>query len=117
MKRVLLLMAVVAASVLMAWLAVARASATSGIAPRSIAVRPGDEIRVLGAPIGCRVAQMRAFEGRIVVDCRRIGRLRGTYGTLLSAREAGLVRFESNSTGKLLYRAAHHGSIRKCGTP
>jgi hypothetical protein len=75
-KRVLLLIAVVAASALVAWLAVARASATSGIAPRSIAVRPGDEIRV-----------------------------------------AGLVRFESNSTGKLLYRAAHHGSIRKCGTP
>jgi hypothetical protein len=115
-KRVLLVFAIVAASVPGAWLAVARASATSGIAPRTIAVRAGDEIRVLGAPVGCRVAHMRGFEGRIVVDCRRTGRLRGTYGTLLSAREAGLVRFESNRTGKLLYRAAQHGSIRKCGT-
>lgn len=116
MKRVLVLFAVLALSAsVLAWLAVARASATSGSAPRSITVQAGDEIRVVGAPVGCRVAHMRGFQGRLVLDCRRTGKLRGTYGTLLSGREVGLVRFESNRTGRLLYRAAHYGSIRKCG--
>jgi hypothetical protein len=116
MNRALLLFAVGAVSVsVLAWLAVGRASATSGVASRSITVQAGDEIRVLGAPVGCRVAHMRGFPGRLVLDCRRTGRLRGTYGTLLSGREAGLVRFESNHTGKLLYRADHYGSVRKCG--
>ncbi|MFL6031136.1 MAG: hypothetical protein ACJ74D_14045 [Gaiellaceae bacterium] len=114
MIRALLLVAVLAASGV-AWLAVSRASATSSV-PHPIVVRAGDEIRVLGAPVGCRVVHMRGFAGRLVVDCRRTGNLRGTYGTLLSGREVGLVRFESDHTGKLLYRAAQYGSIRKCGT-
>jgi hypothetical protein len=57
---------------------------------------------------------MSQFGGRVVIDCRRAGPLAGTYGTLLTAREAALIRFESRHVAKRFAEATHDGSIRRC---
>jgi hypothetical protein len=113
-----LLASVVAVSVFAsaAWLVVGgTTSAARNASARTVTVHLGDHIRVSGAPLGCRVVRMREFDGRIVVDCRRAGSLRGTYGTVLTAREAALIRFESSHTARLAYVATHHRAVRKCG--
>ena len=87
-------------------------------APRAksemVVVRLGDRIRVADASIGCRVARMRQLGGRIVVDCRRAGALAGTYGTLLTAREVAVMRFQSKHSAKLVVVATHEGGVRRC---
>jgi hypothetical protein len=99
-----------------AWLVVGATTSAAGTAgTRTVTVHLGDHIRVDGARLGCRVAKMRELQGRIVVDCRRAGSLRGTYGTLLTAHEAALIRFESSHTARLAYVATHHGGVLKCG--
>jgi hypothetical protein len=75
---------------------------------------PGDRIRVLGAPIACRVVRMSQLGGRVVVDCRRAGALQGTYGTFLTAREAVLVRFESERTAKRVAVGVHERGTKRC---
>jgi hypothetical protein len=89
--------------------------ASDSASARTVTVRLGDQVRVEGAPLGCRVVRMRELHGSVVVDCRRAGPLRGSYGTLLTAREAALVRFESSHTGRLVYIAKHQGAIHRCG--
>lgn len=79
-----------------------------------VVVQLGDRIRVADASIGCRVARMRQLGGRIVVDCRRAGALAGTYGTLLTAREVAVMRFQSKHSAKLVVVATHEGGVRRC---
>jgi hypothetical protein len=76
--------------------------------------KPGDRIRVVGAPIACQVVRMSQLGGRVVVDCRRAGDLRGTYGTFITAREAVLVRFESGRTAKRVAVGVHERSPKSC---
>jgi hypothetical protein len=57
---------------------------------------------------------MRQFGGRVVIDCRRAGALRGTYGTLFTAREAVLVEFESSKTAKRVAVGVHHQDLQCC---
>lgn len=78
-----------------------------------IEARLGDQIRVVDAPIGCRVVRMRQLGRRVAIDCRRAGSLRGTYGTLFTAREAALVHFESSRSAKRVAVAVHHGEVRR----
>jgi hypothetical protein len=97
------------------WLVIdSGASAASATPGRTVAVRVGDNIRVVDAPIGCRVVRLTELDGRITIDCRRAGSLAGTYGTLLTSRNAALVRFVSRSTGRMLFVARHEGGVRKC---
>jgi hypothetical protein len=77
--------------------------------------RPGDTIRVLDAPIACRVARIRQLGDRVGLDCRRGGPLPVTYGTLLTAREAALVDFESAHTAKIVAVGRHGAGMRTCG--
>jgi hypothetical protein len=77
-------------------------------------LEPGDRIRVVGAPVGCRVKRMRQLGGRIAVDCRRGGPLEGTYGTLLTGREAVLLRFESSTTAKRIATGTHRRKVERC---
>lgn len=79
-----------------------------------LSAKPGDRIRVVGAPIGCRVVRMSQLGGRIVVDCRRAGTLEGTYGTFLTGREAVLVRFESGRTAKRVAVGIHDLGPKSC---
>lgn len=76
--------------------------------------KPGDRIRVVGAPIACRVIRMNQLGGRVVVDCRRAGALQGTYGTFLTGREAVLVRFESGRTARRVAVGVHESGSRSC---
>ena len=77
-------------------------------------LEPGDRMRVAGAELGCRVKRMRQLEGRIVLDCRRGGILEGTYGTLITEREAILLRFESSTTAARVATATHGGRVDRC---
>lgn len=76
-----------------------------------IVLKIGDQVQVEGQPVGCRVARQ---SGAVVVDCRRAGALAGTYGTMLSSRKAMIVRFRSNTVGKVVFTATHRGGARRC---
>ena len=73
-----------------------------------VTIRLGEIVKVSGAPVGC-VARLQA--GSRAIDCRRIGALRGTYGTILTGSKALVVRFTSGETGRVVF-VAHHGSLR-----
>jgi hypothetical protein len=88
--------------------------AAHGRTDAAVEVRAGDRIEVAGAPIGCRVARMPQLGGRVVVDCRRAGALKGSYGTLLTGREALLVRFESSRTAKRVAVGIHERRVKRC---
>jgi len=92
----------------------ATGGATEGRTEEVFNVRPGDRIRLVDAPIACRVVRMKQLGGRVVVDCRRAGALAGTYGTLVSAREAVLVRFESSTTAKRIAVGIHRRAAESC---
>ena len=76
-----------------------------------VLVHVGDRLRVDGEPLGCRVARQ---DGAVVVDCRRGGRLAGTYGTMLDSRHAKVVRFKSDTVAKVVFTATHEGGARRC---
>jgi len=80
----------------------------------AIEVRPGDRIHVAGGRMGCRVVRMSELDGRVVIDCRRAGALEGSYGTLLTAREAILVRFVSPRTAKQVAVGVHERGMNRC---
>jgi hypothetical protein len=98
------------------------AAATMAVAPRDgadaasstpqpVVLKVGDRVAVQGQPIGCRVAVQ---DGQTVVDCRRAGHLAGSYGTMLSARKAMVVRYRNDTVAKVVYTAAHGGGARRC---
>jgi hypothetical protein len=74
----------------------------------------GDRIRVQRTEVGCRVARLNAYAGRVFVDCRKAGPLAGTYATFLGEREVLVVRFQSGRTAKVVFRARHAGGASKC---
>jgi hypothetical protein len=74
-------------------------------------LKVGDRVTIDGQPIGCRVARQ---DGHVVMDCRRAGPLAGTYGTLLSARRARVIRFRDDSVAKVVFTAEHGGAARTC---
>jgi hypothetical protein len=96
-------------------LAVAPRDGVAGAAGRagsdSTVLKVGDRVTIDGEPIGCRVARQG---GHVVMDCRRGGELAGTYGTMLSARRARVVRFRDNSVAKVVFTAEHGGAARRC---
>jgi hypothetical protein len=79
----------------------------------TIPVARGDVVKVTGAPIGCVV---RRQDGYPALDCRRIGPLAGSYGTILTSRKVLVVRFEDRRTAKIVF-AARHSKLRvhSCG--
>ena len=98
--------------------AAASSVAVSGIlaaaSPAELQLEPGDRFRVAGAEIGCRVARIAELGGRTVVDCRRAGPLAGTYGAMVSEREAVIVRFRSGRSAKIVFQASHEGRAERC---
>jgi hypothetical protein len=75
-------------------------------------LRVGDTIRVEGAAMGCQVTRRG---GRPVIECRRDGKLSGTYGTFMSDRTLKVARFRSSSTAQTILTARHGGAWRACG--
>jgi hypothetical protein len=78
-----------------------------------ISIQIGDIVKVSGAPVGC-IARLQ--NGVRALDCRRVGPLVGTYGTILTGRQVLVVRFETAKTAKIVF-SAHHRQIRThtCG--
>lgn len=79
--------------------------------PPQYVLQVGDTLRVEGAGIGCQVTR-RA--GRPTIECRRDGRLKGTYATFLSDRKVTVARFRSPTTAQEIVSATHRGRWRAC---
>ena len=79
--------------------------------PLQYVLKVGDTVRVEGAGIGCQVTR-RA--NRPTIECRRDGRLKGTYGTFLSERKVTVARFRSSTTAQEILSATHRGRWRAC---
>jgi hypothetical protein len=77
-------------------------------------LRVGDTMQVEGGSLGCQVTRR---SGRIVIECRPAGKLRGRYGTFLSDRTATVARFRSSRTAQVVFTARHGAGWRVCGTP
>jgi hypothetical protein len=110
MTRLLLLTTVVLALTALG-LALRGGSPARGDAAATVVMSVGDVMEVDGAPIGCQVTRR---DGRIVVDCRRAGRLAGTYGTLFDERRVRVMRFRSSDTAKVVFKAKHKGRAHRC---
>jgi hypothetical protein len=94
-----------------ATLAVAPRDDAGAADPRPVVLKVGDRVKIDGQPVGCRVARQG---GHAIMDCRRGGQLAGTYGTVLSARRALVVRYRSNTVAKVVFTATHGGAARRC---
>jgi hypothetical protein len=89
----------------------AAALALRGGSGDAIVMRVGDTMQVEGAPIGCQVDRR---DGRPVIDCRRAGKLAGTYTALFDERRVRVARFRSSDTARVVFTAKHRGATREC---
>jgi hypothetical protein len=89
----------------------AAALALRGGSGDAIVMRVGDTMQVEGAPIGCQVDRR---DGRPVIDCRRAGKLAGTYTALFDERRVRVARFRSSDTARVVFTAKHRGAAREC---
>jgi hypothetical protein len=79
----------------------------------TIPLAQGDIAKVTGAPIGCIVRKQAGYPA---LDCRRIGPLAGSYGTILTGRKVLVVRFENQRTAKVVFSARHSKlGVHTCG--
>jgi hypothetical protein len=79
----------------------------------TIPLAQGDIVTVSGARIGCVV---RRQDGYAALDCRRIGPLAGSYGTILTSQKALVVRFDDQRTAKVVFAAQHRKlRVHRCG--
>ncbi len=90
-------------------------SHASGAVESTILLATGDVVRVVGAPVGCRVV-VRGVPRATMLDCRRAGPLAGTYGVLLGPSNVRVVRFESGREARLVFTAKHGGAATCCGS-
>ena len=114
MSRLIAVAALCTALGLGTWLGSGSAAGGAERPPKTFVAHLGDEVRVPDTPIACRVVRVRELGRRVGLDCRRGGPLSGTYGTLLTAREAAVVRFESARVAKVISVATHDGEPRTC---
>lgn len=68
-------------------------------------------MQVEGGSLGCQITRR---SGRIVIECRAAGSLRGKYGTFLSDRTATVARFRSSRTAQVVFTARHGAGWRVC---
>jgi hypothetical protein len=114
--RRLSIIGVLAATLVLVWPSLAGISSSGNAAvDQAIVLELGDEVRVAGEPIGCRVTRLAQYGNQVFLDCRRAGSLRGTYGTYLSGRDVLVVKFRSSETAKVVLRARHKGGTQRCG--
>lgn len=115
MSRLVGIPVVCTALALAAWLGPVSAAGGAGGSPGTTFVAQlGDRVRVVDAPIACQVVRVRELGHRVALDCRRSGPLRGSAGTLLTGREAALVRFADARVARIVSMAEHDGELRRC---
>jgi hypothetical protein len=93
-------------------LAVRGAGDASGDAPKVFRLGVGDTMEIEGAPIGCQVSRR---DDRIALECRRAGKLKGTYVTIFDGRRVRVARFRSSDEAQVVFEARHKGRARMCG--
>jgi hypothetical protein len=81
-----------------------------GAAQRALSV--GDSFVVPGAKIGCEVTRRG---GSVLVECRRAGKAKGTYGTFFSSKTVRVAKFQSSRTAQVVFTAKQRGKWRTCG--
>jgi hypothetical protein len=81
-----------------------------GAVQRALAV--GDSFVVPDASIGCQVTRRGSA---VLVECRRAGTAKGTYGTFISDRTVRVARFRSSRTAQVVFTAKQGGKWRACG--
>jgi hypothetical protein len=114
MKR-LAIAIVTAATLLLSWPSLSGMSSSGSAAvDETVVLNLGDRVQVAGAPIGCRVTRLAQHGEQVFLDCRRAGRLAGTYGTYLSGRDVLVTRFRSSQVAKVVFRARHEGGSQRC---
>lgn len=101
----------IAGAALVAASATAPAIADSAQESATHVLREGDTVRVEGTAVGCQVARRGSD---LVVDCRRQGPLRGTYGTFFGERRLTVARFTSDDTARVVFTGRHGGRSRRC---
>lgn len=74
----------------------------------------GDTVQVDKAPVGCRVTRLASHGNRIFLDCRRKGRLAGTYGAYFGEKDVLVVRFVGQRKAKTVLHARHEGDAARC---
>jgi len=105
---------VVAVGVAVALLLPAAGFALARQSDEVIPIAVGDVVKLTGAPLGCAA---RFQNGIRAVDCRKIGTLRGTYGTILTARQVLVVRFEDRRSARIVFSAHHQRrGVQTCHT-
>ena len=85
-----------------------------GSAPGAVqrALRVGDSFVVPGASIGCQVTRRGSA---VLVEGRRAGKAKGTYGTFISSRTVRVAKFRSSRKAQVILTAKHGGKWRACG--
>jgi hypothetical protein len=78
---------------------------------QTVTLRIGDRMDVEGQPVGCRVTRK---SGQVMVECRRAGKLQGTYGTYIGRRTAMVARFKSRDVAKVVFVGRHRHGSRTC---
>jgi hypothetical protein len=114
MKKALGLVAILGAIVALAGITRMGDSARAAPAREDLVLSPGDTIRVDGAPLGCRVTRLARYGKGIFLDCRRAGRLAGSYGTYLGVKDVLVVRFLDSRKAKVVLHAEHERGATRC---
>ena len=76
------------------------------------ALNVGDSFVVPDASIGCQVTRRGSS---VLVECRRAGKAKGTYGTFISSKTVRVARFHSSRTAQVVFTAKQGGKWRACG--
>lgn len=104
MNRFIILVGLVACLGLpVALLAPADSAPSVGREPEpAVVLDVGDVVRVADTNVACSVARR---SGAKVLECVRLGRLAGTYGTRMSERRVVVYRFKSASAAQTVFSA------------
>jgi hypothetical protein len=114
MKKALGLVAILGAVVALAGVLRPGDPARAAPAKEDLVLSPGDTVRVAGAPLGCRVTRLARYGNGIFLDCRRAGRLAGSYGTYLGVKDVLVVRFLDTRKAKVVLHAEHAKGATRC---
>jgi hypothetical protein len=94
--------------------ALTRDSSDAHAASDDVLLSLGDTAQVDKVPIGCRVTRLARHGNRIFLDCRRKGRLAGSYGAYFGDKDVLVVRFVGQRKAKTVLHARHEGEAAKC---
>jgi hypothetical protein len=72
----------------------------------------GDSFVVPDAKIGCEVTRRGSS---VVVECRRAGKVKGTYGAFMSSKTVRVAKFLSSKSAQVVFTAKHGGKWKACG--